>query len=311
MANTLPKDSNNVLYEGLYDPAGTQFVAKQAGTVSTAGGVNYAAETMTNDGTFAKETGGNVAALATATGSQSDAAYAGGNGSSIAIEKGIFTKVTTLATNSPVLGQSTMSASIPVTMASNQSNVPVSGAAAAFVDGAIATIGALADAAWTSGSGSVIAVLKAIAGKIPGLGSAVSASSLPVVIASDQAAVATTIAPATTGGTTHYHFISTATNVGNALNVKASAGQLYGYELGNNGAADAYVKLYNSASAPTTGSGTPVRTIYLPKGTSKSVQTSLGIPFSTGIGHTITGLMPDSDATAVAVSQVSIELDYK
>lgn len=50
-------------------------------------------------------------------------------------------------------------------------------------------LGTPADTAWTSGSGSVIAILKALVAKFT-FGSAVSASSLPVVIASDQAAVA-------------------------------------------------------------------------------------------------------------------------
>jgi hypothetical protein len=45
----------------------------------------------------------------------------------------------------------------------------VTAVAGAFVDGAIATIGTEADAAWTSGSGSLIAISKAIAAKFPAL----------------------------------------------------------------------------------------------------------------------------------------------
>lgn len=47
MANVLPTDANNVLYEGLRDPVGTQFVAKEAGAVLTdGGGVTYAPEVV-------------------------------------------------------------------------------------------------------------------------------------------------------------------------------------------------------------------------------------------------------------------------
>lgn len=48
-----------------------------------------------------------------------------------------------------------------------------------------ASLGAVADAAWASGSGSIVAILKGIFGKIPVLGQAAAAASLPVVQALD------------------------------------------------------------------------------------------------------------------------------
>jgi hypothetical protein len=110
-------------------------------------------------------------------------------------------------------------------------------------------------------------------------------------------------------GTSDFHLVSAAST--NATSVKASPGQLYGYDLGNNGAADAYLKLYNTAGTPTAGSGTPFRTIYLPKGTRASFQSPTGLTMSTGIGLTITGGAADSDTTAVTAAQVTVELDYK
>lgn len=48
MANTLPTDTNGIVYEGLRDATGAQFVAKQAGTVTTdGGGIKSAPELVT------------------------------------------------------------------------------------------------------------------------------------------------------------------------------------------------------------------------------------------------------------------------
>jgi len=110
-------------------------------------------------------------------------------------------------------------------------------------------------------------------------------------------------------GTNDYHLISTATT--NANNVQASNGQVYGYDIGNNGASDAYVKLYNTAGTPTAGSGTPFRVIYVPKGSRASFHSTTGLQMSTGIGLTITGGAADADTTAVGAAQLTVELDYK
>lgn len=51
MANTLPTDSNGILYEGLRDPSGSQFVAKHATNVATdGGGVKYGDEVVSVTG---------------------------------------------------------------------------------------------------------------------------------------------------------------------------------------------------------------------------------------------------------------------
>ena len=120
-----------------------------------------------------------------------------------------------------------------------------------------------------------------------------------------------TLAQATANaiGTSDFHLVSAATT--NASSIKASGGQVYGYELGNNGAADAYVKLYNKASAPTVGTDTPFRTIYVPKGSARSFHSTTGLNMGTGIALAITGAAADSDSTAVAANQVTVEIDYK
>jgi hypothetical protein len=103
-------------------------------------------------------------------------------------------------------GQGTMANSQPVALASDQSAIPVTNAgittiaaavaankmATTTADGDSATLGAKADASAGADTGtfSLIAFVKWIASKIKAVGQAAMAGSHPVVIASDQSAVA-------------------------------------------------------------------------------------------------------------------------
>lgn len=149
---------------------------------------------------------------------------------------------------------------------------------------------------------------------------AVSATTQRVTLATDVALPAGTntignvaLVPATSGGLTMFSALSVGTS-GDATNVKASAGQLYGWYISNTNAAPAYVKFYNSASAPTAGSGTPVLRIAVPgssSGTATNINYSAGIAFSAGIGFTIVTTAPDAGSTGVAANEVIINLLYK
>jgi hypothetical protein len=112
----------------------------------------------------------------------------------------------------------------------------------------------------------------------------------------------------TSGGLTKSRVQSAATT--NATSVKASAGQVYFVDVGNNGAADAWIKFYDKASAPTVGTDTPVWTMYVPKGIGRFTNTDIGLVFSTGIAYAITGAAGDSDTTAVAAAQVTGLIGY-
>ena len=96
----------------------------------------------------------------------------------------------------------------------------------------------------------------------------------------------------------------------NATAVKTSAGTLYSLVVSNVGAAAAFVKLYNKASAPTVGTDVPVLTIPVPASGVVSLDFSVGHRFTTGIALAITNLAPDSDTTAVAAAQVKAILAY-
>ncbi|PPQ39873.1 hypothetical protein SAMN06265338_101725 [Rhodoblastus acidophilus] len=109
--------------------------------------------------------------------------------------------------------------------------------------------------------------------------------------------------PGTSGGATLARIQSTAST--NATAIKASAGQLYHCPFYNNGAAAAYVKFYNKASAPNVGTDVPVAVIGLPPSGGREISfADIGAVFNTGISYAITGGPADSDATAVAANQV-------
>lgn len=115
--------------------------------------------------------------------------------------------------------------------------------------------------------------------------------------------------PGTTNGLTIYRKLSAATT--NGANVKASAGQLYGWYLYNANAATRYVKLYNTAGTPSVGTDTPVMTLPIPPGGAANVLAEVGMPFATGIGIGITTGVADNDTGAVALNEVVVQLFYK
>ena len=97
----------------------------------------------------------------------------------------------------------------------------------------------------------------------------------------------------------------------NATVVKATAGTLFNMLIWNNGAAPAYVKLYNKTTAPTVGTDVPVTVMPVPAGGFLPVNLGVtGFRFATGIGLAITGGAPDADTTAVAAGQVKVITSY-
>lgn len=148
-----------------------------------------------------------------------------------------------------------------------------------------------------------------------------------VTLASDMTAISTTgymsvkldqttpgstngasLVPTTTGGLTTYHLVSAATT--NATNIKASAGQVYGYYIFNANAAARKVAFHNSASAPTAGASV-FFSLVIPAGSGANVEFAQGLAFSSGIGITTTTGTADSDATAVAAGDLIINIFYK
>jgi hypothetical protein len=134
-----------------------------------------------------------------------------------------------------------------------------------------------------------------------------------VTLATDQTTLTNTIGnvgvvPVTSGGLTTFHLVSAATT--NATNVKASAGQLYGWYIYNSNAAARKVAFHNSAGTPTAGASI-FFAIVIPPTSAANVEYTTGIAFGTGIAITTVTDLTDAGATAVAASDLIINLVYK
>ena len=117
------------------------------------------------------------------------------------------------------------------------------------------------------------------------------------------------------GGYSVSALISAATT--NATVVKASPGQLYGFDLFSLDQTPVYLKFYDLAVAPTVGTstiklrygaGAVASALALNKGPSIFPH---GIVFATGIAFALTTGITDADATAVAASEVLVNVYYK
>lgn len=87
----------------------------------------------------------------------------------------------------------------------------------------------------------------------------------------------------------------------------SSGATLYGLVATNTGAAVAFVKVYDKATAPTVGTDVPVLTLSVPaNGVVALPLDTRGWKGANGIALAITNLGPDADTTAVAAAQVKI-----
>lgn len=110
-----------------------------------------------------------------------------------------------------------------------------------------------------------------------------------------------------TGAASGSHVVAAATT--NPTIVKAAAGRVLGWVLANTTASWVWVKLHNSATAPTAGAGV-VRTIPIPPNGLAQLAIEGGIAFSTGIGLTTVTGSADADATAVTAGAIVGELFF-
>ena len=91
----------------------------------------------------------------------------------------------------------------------------------------------------------------------------------------------------------------------------ATTRYLHSYHICNNGAAMAYVKLYATATTPTSGS-TPQLVIGVPAGGSVEWASGGGFAmrFNSGLGLRTTTGIANTDATGVALNQLAITIGY-
>lgn len=117
----------------------------------------------------------------------------------------------------------------------------------------------------------------------------------------------TKIVPVSTGGLSVYRNINL---VASGVNIKSSAGQVYGWYLFNHASSVRYIKLYNKARGPSVGADTPAMTIPLPANAAANVIVPSGIAFSHGIGIGATTGVGDDDAGAPATNDVIVNIIY-
>ena len=102
-------------------------------------------------------------------------------------------------------------------------------------------------------------------------------------------------------------------NTTNATSVTSAPATVHGWYLSNVNAAPRYLKLYDTASAPTVGTTTPVMTILIPgntAGAAANVEIRTGLRFSSGIGIGLTTGVADNDTNAVAANEIIVHLFY-
>lgn len=342
-------------------PSGTQTVAgAKTNNNAAPGATNIGALPAVANAAAPTQTEGNQVALRTTL--SGDLAITL-DGESVTVSDGGGSVTTDTAQLPGTLGQKSMANALAVSLASDQSSIPVAatlqtgsnvigalsanqsvnmaqinGVAPSMGNGASGTgvqrvtiandsTGVVGLAAGSNVIGSLAANQSAnvaqINGVAPSMGNGASGTGVQrVTIANDStgqvalaAGTATVgnvgLAPRTSGGCSMSRTLSAAST--NATNVKASAGQVYGMILTNVNAAARFLKMYNSASAPTAGSGTPVMTIQIPGNTAGAglvLDFPMGLAFSSGIGFTITGAVGDSDTTAVAANEIILNLFY-
>ncbi|WP_437741770.1 hypothetical protein WME73_41315 [Sorangium sp. So ce302] len=119
---------------------------------------------------------------------------------------------------------------------------------------------------------------------------------------------AVNVKPATSGGLSIYRNTGLSTT---GQNVKGSAGQVFGWHLANWSSTDAFVKLYNTAGAPTVGTTTPALTLMVPAGQVVSAEHTNGIAFTTGIGIGATATPADNNTSQPGPNTIVVNVLYK
>lgn len=166
------------------------------------------------------------------------------------------------------------------------------------------------EASQASGMTALDAPLPTGANSIGNLGTVATVTAVTTVATVTNITNAVQQAPSASGGLSSATLISAAST--NATSVKTSAAQLYAVQAFNLNASPRYLKIYNKASAPTVGTDTPVATFLIPgNGAGFIIGIPFGMALATGLAFAITGGITVADTTAILISEVAVNIQYK
>jgi hypothetical protein len=137
---------------------------------------------------------------------------------------------------------------------------------------------------------------------------------LPTALAATWLLVAATPALAQSAAK-QFHLV--AANSNNATVLKPQSGVVVGAQLSGIGAAPAYLKFYDKATAPTCGTDTPSKVLMIPaagtaaNGAGSNITISLGAVFNNGIGICVVTGITDADNTSVAAATFQVNIDLE
>tara|TARA_R100000541_G_scaffold370_7_gene3144 strand:+ start:948 stop:1370 length:423 start_codon:yes stop_codon:yes gene_type:complete len=104
------------------------------------------------------------------------------------------------------------------------------------------------------------------------------------------------------GGVEQKMIISAATV--NENFIKKSRGSFYGISLCNTAATDAFVRIFDKATIPVSGSDTPIATYCIPADSVNNFFLPIPLGLVNGLGLNITGAATIGDSTAVGSNQI-------
>lgn len=181
-----------------------------------------------------------------------------------------------------------------------------------FADGSIVGIGLLSDAAWVSGNGSVISILKGIFGKLAGTLTATVSGAVNATLQAGTAVAGAVGLAALAGNGASVNRLASSAATTNATNVKGSAGTILAI-IGalNTNAAVRYIHLYDKATAPIPGTDTPIVTIALPPSNGgRETSIPIGIKCTLGIGFALTTDAAAGNNAVAAGDIVGLNISY-
>jgi hypothetical protein len=161
----------------------------------------------------------------------------------------------------------------------------------------------------TAGTGTTILTDETASGHAQVMKLAISTDAAATLIPATADGLGVVIRPETTGGLSIFRSLDLDET---EEEVKATAGQLYGYFFSNVAANARFIKFWNATAANVgVGITTPVLTLPLPATSAANVSFPHGIAFGTAITVAATTGVADADSGAPSANDVVVNIFFK